>query len=173
MRDGPAVRRLLAVCLEESGTLRELEPALQLLRGGLPGARLALLAPLASSSPEPAEAPLSAGLAADLPQVHEFLDYPTAQDAGALLALVSEVRRRRFDAALIFTRAGASPYLAAYVCYLAGVPLRLGQSCEFGGAVLSHRFPPEPGSGPARMQFLALAGRALGELEPAGPEDTG
>lgn len=158
----PTIRRLLAVCLEE-GDLPEMEPALQVLHQGLPGARLTLLAPGAAPSPD-AESPDAGRLA--LPQVHDVLGYPTGQDAGALMALISEVRRRRFDAALVFTRAGASPYLAAYVCYLAGVPLRFGQSCEFGGGVLSLCFPPSPGSGPARMQYLALAGRALAELVP-------
>ncbi|HSJ55265.1 MAG TPA: hypothetical protein VLC52_16105 [Anaerolineae bacterium] len=159
MGDAPAVRRLLAVCLEEGGTLPELEPALHLLRQGLPGVRLALLAPRRPSSPEQAEAALA--------EVEEVLDYPTSQDAGALLELVSQVRRRQFDAAVIMTRAGNSPYLAAYVCYLAGVPQRLGQSCEFGGAVLSHRFAPQPDTSPVRLQFLALAGRALEALAPA------
>jgi len=159
------VRRLLAVCIEESGTLRDLEPALQLLRQGLPGAWLALLAPCDSGAAGQAEAGCAA-LAAALPQAHEILPYPGDRDAQALLDLVAEVRRRHPDAALIFTRAQASPYLAAYVCYLAGVPVRLGQSSEFGGGVLSHRFPPSPPGSPPAAQFLALAGRAVRELAP-------
>jgi len=163
-----AVRRLLAVCLEESGLLRDLEPALQLLRRGLPDARLALLVPCDSGQAGQAEAGC-ADLAAALPQVQEILYYPDDRDARALIDLVAEVRRQHFDAALIFTRAQVSPYLAAYVCYLAGVPVRLGQSCEFGGGVLSHRFPPSPPGSPPGAQFLALAGRALRELAPDNP----
>ncbi len=161
LRDALAVRHLLAVCLQDTDSLQALGPALRLLRHTLPDTRLALLAPG------------SAGLALALPEVDETLDYPRGQDAGKVLALISEVRQRSFDAALVFTTAGCSPYLGAYVCYLAGVPLRLGQSSEFGGAVLSHRFPADPGSGPARAQYLALAGRALRELAPAGPVGTG
>jgi len=163
-----AIRRLLAVCLEEGGMLRDLEPALQLLHRGLPDARLALLVPC---EPGPSGQPQAecAALAATLPQVQEILYYPDDRDARALIDLVAEVRLRHFDAALIFTRAQVSPYLAAYVCYLAGVPVRLGQSCEFGGGVLSHRFPPSPAGSPPDAQFLALAGRALRELAADGP----
>ena len=169
-----AIRRLLAVCLEESGMLRELEPALQLLHQGLPDARLALLVPCDSGPAGKMEAGC-ATLAVALPQVQEILYYPDDRDARALIELVAEVRRRHFDAALVFTRAQVSPYLAAYVCYLAGVPLRLGQSCEFGGGVLSHRFPPSPHGSPPGAQFLALAGRALRELAPdrPAPSETG
>jgi hypothetical protein len=165
MPDEPSIRRLLAVCLEEDGSLPELEPAMQLLKRGLPGARLTLLA-LSPAPPSEAK-PSAAGPGTALSHVEEILDYPARSEPDALVDLISAVRRRRFDAALIFTQAGSSPYLGAYLCYLAGVRLRLGQSCEFGGAVLSHRFLPPPDSGLARQQYLALAGRALDALAPA------
>ena len=53
------------------------------------------------------------------------------------LALIDKLAARRFDAAFIFTSFTQSPWPPAYLCYLAGVPLRLGQSHEFGGALLS------------------------------------
>ena len=43
----------------------------------------------------------------------------------ARLALVEPFRERGFDAALIFTSFSQSPYPPAYVCYLAGMPIRL------------------------------------------------
>jgi hypothetical protein len=49
---------------------------------------------------------------------------------------------RRFDAALIFTAPNQSPYALAYLCYLAGIPIRVGQSQEFGGSVLSACIAP-------------------------------
>ena len=55
--------------------------------------------------------------------------------------LIPQLRDRRFDAAIILTQSGQSPYAAAYLCYLAGIPIRVGQSCEFGGSVLSHVLP--------------------------------
>ncbi|WAL61746.1 glycosyltransferase family 9 protein [Thermocoleostomius sinensis] len=50
---------------------------------------------------------------------------------------VDWLRQHSFDAALIFTPPTRSPYAMAYACYLAGIPIRVGQSCEFGGGVLS------------------------------------
>ncbi|GAB4372203.1 MAG: hypothetical protein Kow00121_14350 [Elainellaceae cyanobacterium] len=52
------------------------------------------------------------------------------------------MRANHFDAAILFTAADRSPYALAYLCYLAGIPIRIGQSLEFGGRVLSHCFPP-------------------------------
>lgn len=54
------------------------------------------------------------------------------------------IRQRQFDAAIIFTLCAQSPYPAAYVAYLAGIPIRVGQSQEFGGGVLSHWVKPCP-----------------------------
>jgi len=51
--------------------------------------------------------------------------------------MIHQIRDRSFDAALVFTTPHQSPYGLAYLCYLAGIPLRYGQSCEFGGAVLT------------------------------------
>lgn len=53
------------------------------------------------------------------------------------LALISKLCQRSFDAAVICTKPGESPYSLAYICYLAGIPIRIGQSQEFGGSILS------------------------------------
>ena len=58
------------------------------------------------------------------------------------------------DAAIILTAPGQSPYAAGYLCYLADIPIRMGQSCEFGGGVLSHGLPP-PESSPFPAALLA------------------
>lgn len=59
-----------------------------------------------------------------------------------MLALIQALQDRSFDAAMIFTTPAQSPYLLAYLCYLAGIPIRIGQSREFGGSVLSHCITP-------------------------------
>lgn len=51
---------------------------------------------------------------------------------------IAFLEAHEFDAALILTQAGQSPYTLAYICYLAGIPIRIGASEEFGGGVLSH-----------------------------------
>ncbi|PPS42303.1 glycosyltransferase family 9 protein [Chroococcidiopsis sp. TS-821] len=56
--------------------------------------------------------------------------------------LIKKIYTLQFDAAIIFTDRFESPYLLAYLCYLAGIPIRVGQSKEFGGSVLSHWVKP-------------------------------
>lgn len=56
--------------------------------------------------------------------------------------LVKKLCAFRFDTAIIFTPQSESLYPLAYLCYLAGIPIRVGQSKEFGGSVLSHWIEP-------------------------------
>ncbi len=58
------------------------------------------------------------------------------------LLLIGTLRECAFDAAMIFTAPFQSPFSFAYLCYLANIPIRLGQSLEFGGGVLSHCIKP-------------------------------
>lgn len=55
---------------------------------------------------------------------------------------IAWIQQRSFDAALIFTAFEESPYTLAYLCYLGGVPVRISQSLEFGGKLLSHWYLP-------------------------------
>jgi ADP-heptose:LPS heptosyltransferase len=59
------------------------------------------------------------------------------------LGLISQLRQYAFDTSIIFTNARESPFSLAYICYLAGIPIRIGQSQEFGGGVLSHCVHPK------------------------------
>ncbi len=51
---------------------------------------------------------------------------------------------RGFDAALIFTSFSQTPHTPAYACYLAGIPLRAGESKEFGGSTLTSELRGAP-----------------------------
>jgi ADP-heptose:LPS heptosyltransferase len=136
------MRRILAIRLDNIGDVVMTGPALRTLRHALPEASITLMASPAGSR----AAPL-------LPWVDDVMVHRAVwQDAtGATplepereLALAEAVRARGFDAAVIFTSFSQSPYPPGYVCYLAGVPIRLGQSREFGGSVLSHAVKPPP-----------------------------
>jgi hypothetical protein len=59
-------------------------------------------------------------------------------DPGREFERIEMLRAHQFDASIIFTSFSQSPYPPAYACYLAGIPVRIGQSKEFGGSVLSH-----------------------------------
>jgi ADP-heptose:LPS heptosyltransferase len=61
------------------------------------------------------------------------------------MAAIAELREREFDAAVIFTSFRQSPLPSAYLCYLAGIPLRLAASIDGPGSLLTtrHRHPEQ------------------------------
>ena len=141
-RSWHAVRRLLVVRLDNIGDVVMLGPCLRGLRQALPQATITLMV-----------SPAAAQVTPLLPWIDDIIVHRAlwqdvsgslALDAGRELELVRTLQERRFDAALIFTSFSQSPHPAAYVCYLAGIPVRVGQSKEFGGAVLSHEIKPPP-----------------------------
>ncbi len=127
-------RNILAVRLDNLGDVVMLGPALRAVKETSPGARLTLLA----STGGAAAAPL-------LPWIDDVIGWRSIwQDLGHLpfdpareRALIADLAGRAFDAALIFTSFSQTPHAPGYVCYLAGIPLRAGESKEFGGAVLT------------------------------------
>lgn len=140
-----AVQHLL-VCTDEA-TPVELEPAIALLRQEFPRLEMTLLTWAHQTE---------VGTLAPRYQMHH-LNWAEDPD----LRLVETLRDRSFDAAVIFTAAGRSPYALAYLCYLAGIPIRLGQSCEFGGGVLSSCVAPPIDPRPAidhQLHLLESAG---------------
>jgi len=87
-----------------------------------------------------------------LPWVDDVLTWRVVwQDLGRLefdpvreWELIETLRDRKFDAAIIFTSFSQTPHAAGYLCYLAGIPLRLGESKEWGGGVLSTEVKSAP-----------------------------
>lgn len=137
-----AARRILAVRLDNIGDVIMLGPALRTIKAHLPHASITLMATPGGSQ----VAPLLPWV--DDIMVHRVLwqdisgTWPL--DPAGEIALVEEIRARHFDAAVIFTSFTQSPYPPAYVCYLAGVPLRLAQSKEFAGGVVTQWVRPLP-----------------------------
>jgi ADP-heptose:LPS heptosyltransferase len=134
------VRRVLAVRLDNIGDVIMLGPALRTIRKALPSAHLALLA-----------SPAGAQAAPLLPWIDDVITRRVAwqdasgampQDAGREIFLAGDLRAGAFDAAVVFTSFSQSPWPAAYACYLAGIPRRIGQSKEFGGSLLTRWVRP-------------------------------
>lgn len=148
------IRRVLSVRLDNVGDVVMLGPALRAVHENIPGCRITLMA-----SPGGSQA------AALLPWVDDVISWPAlwqelnnrfGVDPARELALVDLLRKKNFDAAIIFTSFSQSPYPPAYVCYLAGIPVRIGHSREFGGGVLSHWYQPPPKGGHQAERNLFL-----------------
>jgi len=79
--------------------------------------------------------------------------------------LLEEIRKGRFEAAVFFTPFGRSPYRLAYLAYLAGVPVRVGQAQEWGGSVLNRYFKEDEASAcrPSAQRHLELLQKAFPE----------
>ncbi len=130
-----AARNILVVRLDNIGDILMLGPALRVIKETSPEARITLLA-----------SPAGATAAPLLPWIDDVMVWrPLWQDVGGRMPfdpereyqLISLLAERKFDAAMIFTSFSQTPHTPGYVCYLAGIPLRAGESKEFGGSTLS------------------------------------
>ncbi len=132
-----AARNLLVVRMDNAGDIVMLGPAVRAIKATSPEARITLLA-----------SPAGSKAAVLLPWVDEVITWRAVwQDLGHLpfdppreRELIDLLAERAFDAAVIFTSFSQAPHVPGYVCYLAGIPLRAGESHEFGGGSLSHEF---------------------------------
>jgi lipopolysaccharide heptosyltransferase II len=135
------VRRLLIVRLDNLGDVILATPAIRALRLAYPEARLTLLA-------SPVGAPM-ADLNPDLDDAIVYRapwmdpDTQLLQDPSREASIIAEVRRRGYDAAIIFGSYHQSALPAAYLSYLAGIRLRHAASIDGPGSLLTsrHRHP--------------------------------
>ena len=126
MLDWQNIKRLLVIAIADA---EGIQPASQRIRATLEDAEIALLG--ANEDVQPL-----------LTWVNYIIPYTSNwQDEAQEKKLVEKLRHLLFDAAIIFTTT-ESPYPLAYLCYLAQIPIRVGQSREFGGGVLSHCIKP-------------------------------
>ncbi|HEY9670549.1 MAG TPA: glycosyltransferase family 9 protein [Waterburya sp.] len=141
MEQWSAVRNILVMRLDNIGDVIMTSPALRAIKENLPNSRITLMA-----------SPAGTQAASLLPWVDDVLTWRVVwQDLGRLAfdpvrewELIETVRDRKFDAAIIFTSFSQTPHPAGYLCYLAGIPLRLGESKEWGGGVLSTEVKSAP-----------------------------
>ena len=142
MNEWLAAKNILAVRLDNIGDVVMLGPALRAVKETSPQARLTLLASPAGSTAVPL-----------LPWVDDVITWrPIWQDVGGCMPfhparereLINMLAERQFDAALIFTSFSQTPHTPGYVCYLAGIPLRAGESKEFGGSTLTTELEGSP-----------------------------
>jgi ADP-heptose:LPS heptosyltransferase len=132
-----ALRRVLLVRLDNLGDVLLTTPAFRAVRQALPEAHLALLAGPAGCEIGRLDPNVDETILYHAPNEDVYFQLP--QDPGRELAAVEALRERNFDATIIFTSYKQSALPAAYLCYLAGIPVRAAGSFEGPGSLLTHR----------------------------------
>jgi lipopolysaccharide heptosyltransferase II len=132
------VRNLLCVRLDSLGDVLMSTPAIRAFRETL-GCRVTLLT-----------SPAGSAVAGLIPEVDDTMVFsaPWMKTASHMAdrAVMKQITRRRFDAAVIFTVYSQNPLPAAYFCYLSGIPRRLAHCRENPYHLLTDWIPdPEPG----------------------------
>jgi ADP-heptose:LPS heptosyltransferase len=148
-------RRILAIRLDNIGDVLLLGPALRALRDAAePAASVTLLASRAGRQAVPL-----------LPWIDVVVvERAVWQDASAALPLdpnrerelIGRLADARFDVAFVFTSFSQTPWAPAYACYLAGIPIRIGQAVDFGGSLLTHAVAAAPVDGHQAERNLHL-----------------
>lgn len=117
-------RRLLCIRLDSLGDVLMTTPALRALKHKRSERHITLLTSTAGVQAAALVPEIDAAIRFDAPWMKPTA--PERRDA----ELIEDLRSLRFDAAVIFTVYSQSPLPAAYLCYLAGIPLRLAHSRE-------------------------------------------
>ena len=131
------VRNLLCVRLDSIGDVLMTTPAIRACKDSF-GCRVTLLTSAAG-----------AAVAPFVPEIDEAVSFaaPWMKPAagGNDAAMIRQLQSRGFDAAVVFTVFSQNPLPAAYLCYLAGIPLRLAHCHENPYHLLTDWVPdPEP-----------------------------
>src|SRR5882757_4976362 len=138
-------RRILVRATNWVGDAVMSVPALQALRERYPAAQISILA-----------RPWVAGLYGREPFCDELIPYDAPRGwtgIGEKRRVAADLRRRRFDAAILFQNA----FEAAALVRWAGIPARIGYALDGRGWLLTHPIPvPASGETPRHQRFYYL-----------------
>jgi lipopolysaccharide heptosyltransferase II len=129
------VKNILCVRLDTIGDVVMTSPAVRALKETFKGSQITLM----TSSRGMQVAPL-------IPEVDDVITYdapwlkatPLRKNSKLELRMADQLRKRNFDAAVIFTVFSQNPLPSALLCYLADIPLRLAHSRENPYQLLTH-----------------------------------
>jgi lipopolysaccharide heptosyltransferase II len=131
------VRRLLVVRLDNLGDVLVTTPAIHAIKTSLPDASITLLASPVGAQVGRLNRDIDEVIVYQAPWMDPWRVLP--QDPERELAMIERVREEHFDAAVIFTSFRQSALPSAYLCYMAGIPLRLAASIDGPGSLLTTR----------------------------------
>ncbi len=132
-----SVRRLLAIRLDNLGDVLVTTPAIHAIKASLPAVKLTLLM-----------SPVGAQVARLNPDIDDVIVYEAPwmdpwhrlpQNSEREQQMIALIKEQHFDGAIIFTSYHQSSLPAAYLCYLADIPLRLAASIDGPGSLLTTR----------------------------------
>lgn len=132
-----AARRVLAIRLDNLGDVLLATPAIRAIRQSLPAARIALLASEVGAQAGRLNPDVDEVVVYRAPWMDPWSRLP--QDPAREMDAIARLREGRYDAAVIFSSFRQSSLPAAYLCYLAGIPLRLAASIDGPGSLLTTR----------------------------------
>ena len=130
-------RRIAAVRLDNLGDVLVTTPAIHAIKQSLPEAEITLLASPVGAQAGRLNPDIADIVVYEAPWMDPWQKLP--QDSAREMQALTELRARRFDGAIIFTSFRQSPLPAAYLCYLADIPLRLAASIDGPGSLLTTR----------------------------------
>jgi lipopolysaccharide heptosyltransferase II len=132
-----AARRVLLIRLDNLGDVLVTTPAMHAVRQSLPDAELTLLASPVGAQVGRLNPDLDNVIVYDAPWMDPWSQLP--QQPEREQAVIAQIAERRFDGAIIFTSYHQSALPAAYLCYLAAIPLRAAASIDGPGSLLTTR----------------------------------
>lgn len=130
-------RRILAIRLDNLGDVLVTTPAFHAIKTSLPQASLTLLTSPVGAQVARLNPDIDAVIEYSAPWMDPWRELP--QDSQREQQMIETIRAGAFDGAIIFTSFRQSPLPAAYLCYLADIPLRLAASIDGPGSLLTTR----------------------------------
>ncbi|MFB9245405.1 glycosyltransferase family 9 protein [Massilia antarctica] len=132
--DWANARNVLCVRLDAMGDVLMCTPAIHAVKQARPNRVLTLLSSASGVALAPYLDDVDAVIGYAAPWIKAGGGHPPSSDS----AFIARLAERRFDAAVIFTSYSQSALPAALMCYMAGIPLRLGHCRENPYRMLSH-----------------------------------
>src|SRR5579884_2008711 len=132
-----SVRHVLLIRLDNLGDVLLSTPAFHAVRTALPDAHLTLLASPVGAQVGALDPDIDTVIVYEAPWMDPWCKLP--QNSQREQLLIAQLKEQHFDGAIIFTSFHQSPLPAAYLCYLADIPLRVAASIDGPGSLLTTR----------------------------------
>src|SRR6266567_6487776 len=132
-----AVRKVLLIRLDNLGDVLLMTPAFHALKTELPQASFTLLTSSVGAQIGRLDPDIDDIILYEAPWIDPWKQLP--HDSEREQQMINQLRQAHFDGAIIFTSFRQSSLPAAYMCYLADIPLRMAASVDGPGSLLTTR----------------------------------